>query len=124
MLFNGILAHPGHNVAEKAAERAAFMKRSPKSVRSCGSELSRRGYFEKAAARRQNMVALAKAKRGLADNVPLISRRDFADYNFTHASNKSVSFGMDETLLFDDNSSCMLQPEVTQGPYYVVSQTK
>lgn len=27
--------------------------------------------------------------------------------------------GDDETKLFVDNSSCILQPEVTQGPYYV-----
>ena len=26
---------------------------------------------------------------------------------------------MDELELFGDNSSCLLQPEVTQGPYYV-----
>lgn len=49
----------------------------------------------------------------------MLSNRDFADCNPSHASNKDVKFGDDETELFVDNSSCILQPEVTQGPYYV-----
>ena len=43
-------AHPGHDLAEEAAERAAFMKRSPNTVRSCASQLERRG-FSKATSR-------------------------------------------------------------------------
>ncbi|KAK4550299.1 hypothetical protein LTR36_003266 [Oleoguttula mirabilis] len=56
------------------------------------------------------------AKRNLVDK-PLF-RRGFAEYIISHAVS-GVSFGDDETLLFADNSSCVLQSEVTQGPYYV-----
>lgn len=38
------LGHPGHDAHEEAAERGAFLKRSPKSVRSCASQLERRGH--------------------------------------------------------------------------------
>lgn len=111
-----VFAHPGHNVREEAAERAEFVKRSPNSVRSCAPQLARRGISKAALARRQEVAQKARVKRGL--NTPLV-RRDTAAYNFTHESTKDVSYGDDETLLFEDNSSCVLQPEVTQGPYYV-----
>lgn len=109
-------AHPGHDLAEEAAERAAFMKRSPNTVRSCASQLERRGFSKAALARRQAIAQKARVKRGL--NSPLV-RRDFAAYNVSHESTSGVSYGDDETLLFQDDSTCILQPEVTQGPYYV-----
>jgi protocatechuate 3,4-dioxygenase beta subunit len=49
-------------------------------------------------------------------------RRDLADYNFSHASSLDVGMGSDERLLFADNSSCALQPETTQGPYWIDSE--
>lgn len=109
-------AHPGHDLAEEAAERAAFMKRSPSTVRSCASQLERRGASKAALARRQAIAQKARVKRGL--NSPLV-RRDFVTYNVSHESTSGVSYGDDETLLFQDDSTCILQPEVTQGPYYV-----
>ncbi|KAM0701742.1 hypothetical protein Q7P35_010651 [Cladosporium inversicolor] len=109
-------AHPGHDLAEEAAERAAFMKRSPNTVRSCAPQLERRGASKAALARRQAIAQKARVKRGL--NSPLV-RRDFAAYNVSHESTSGVTYGDDETLLFQDDSTCILQPEVTQGPYYV-----
>jgi protocatechuate 3,4-dioxygenase beta subunit len=109
-------AHPGHDLAEEAAERAAFMKRSPNTVRSCAPQLERRGASKAALARRQAVAQKARVKRGL--NSPLV-RRDFAAYNVSHESTSGVTYGDDETLLFQDDSTCILQPEVTQGPYYV-----
>ena len=68
-------AHPGHDLTEEAAERAAFMKRSPNTVRSCASQLERRGALKAALARRQAIAQKARVKRGLT--TPLV-RRDFA----------------------------------------------
>lgn len=116
MALPSVLAHPGHSVAEEAAERAEFVKRTPKSVRSCAPALARRGDLKASLARRQAMSQKARTKRGLSS--PLV-RRDFAAYNVSHESTSDVSYGGDETDLFDDNSACILQPEVTQGPYYV-----
>lgn len=113
-----VLAHPGHDHAEEAAERADFVKRSPKSVRSCDAQLARRGDLKTALARRQEMTQKARTKRGLSTSSPLV-RRDFAAYNSSHESTLDVSYGDDELSLFADNSTCILQPEVTQGPYYV-----
>lgn len=112
-----VLAHPGHNVAEEAAERAEYLSFKPRSVGSCASQLRKRGHISVALARRNQLAKYAQEKRGLTGKS--IRRRDFAQYNISHASTLDVSFGDDENLLFADNSSCLLQPEVTQGPYYV-----
>ncbi|KAF2719005.1 extracellular dioxygenase [Polychaeton citri CBS 116435] len=114
-VLNGAGAHPGHSAKQEAAERYAFMKRNPASVRSCASNLSRRGHVAQSLVRRQQFAESARAKQGL----PGISRRDFAEYNVSHASDKDFTFGDDELDFFKDNSTCILQPEVTQGPYYV-----
>lgn len=111
------LGHPGHDVHEEAAERGAFLKRSPKSVRSCASQLERRGHQSTSISRRQQMAHEARIKRDLLDQ--RLTRREIADYDFSHQSTSDITLGDDERLLFADNSTCLLQPEVTQGPYYV-----
>lgn len=112
------LGHPGHDIREEAAERREFLKRSPNTVQSCMPHLARRGHQSAALERRQLMAREIRAKRGLTDR-PL-RKRDFEEYlNTTHESNLDVSLGDDERLLFADDAATLLQPEVTQGPYYV-----
>jgi protocatechuate 3,4-dioxygenase beta subunit len=111
-----ILAHPGHDVREEAAERAAFVKRSPRAVQSCASELARRGHTIDAVKRRQELAQGIVVKR--TGGTRTLHRRDSTG-NSTHHSGEAFGLGTDETLLFADNSSCILQTEVTQGPYYV-----
>lgn len=117
LLLQGALAHPGHSVQAEAQERSQFMKRGPNSVRSCANTLQARGHLESAVKRRHAMAKQVRAKRGL--DAPILGRRDFAQYNVSHLSSKNVKYGDDETKLFSDDSSCILMPEVTQGPYYV-----
>jgi protocatechuate 3,4-dioxygenase beta subunit len=112
------LGHPGHDIREEAAERRAFLKRSPSTVRSCKPELERQGHQSASLERRQLMAHETRVKKGLTDH-PL-GKRDFRQYlDLSHNSTSGVSLGVDERLLFDDNSTCVLQPEITQGPYYV-----
>ncbi|KXT01611.1 hypothetical protein AC578_8017 [Pseudocercospora eumusae] len=120
LALNGALAHPGHNVQQEAAERGQWLQKAkPRSVRSCANELRRRGHLEASLARRQELSRHARVKRGLSNDKPLF-RRDYSSaVNESHASSLDVTKGSDETLLFADDSSCLLQPEVTQGPYYI-----
>ena len=117
LALEGVLAHPGHSAKAEALERSQFMKRGPNSVRSCAKILQERGHLDSAVDRRREMAKKVRAKRGI--DTPLLGRRDFAQYNTSHLSSKDVQYGDDETKLFTDDSSCVLMPEVTQGPYYV-----
>jgi hypothetical protein len=113
------LAHPGHSVAEEAAERGEWLQsRQPRSVRSCATNLRQRGLFEASLARRRQLVRHARMKRSLTDK-QLVGRDFSSALNTSHTSNLSVTLGADEQLLFADDSSCLLAPEVTQGPYYI-----
>lgn len=116
LLADTSFAHPGHSVSEEAAERAEFLQFKPRSVKSCSLDFYKRGHQLEAVRRRTDFANRAIRQRGLEDYV---LKRDFSEYNISHASTSGMRFGDDETLLFSDNSSCILQPEVTQGPYFV-----
>jgi hypothetical protein len=119
LTVSSVLAHPGHSVAEEAAERGEWLQsRQPRSVRSCATNLRERGLLETSLARRQQLVRHARTKRSLAGK-QLVSRDFSSALNASHTSNLSVTLGTDEQVLFADDSSCLLAPEVTQGPYYI-----
>ena len=61
-----VLAHPGHNVKEEAAERAVFLDRSTNLYAKCGKKLEIRGVEKKAAARREALAQKLRAKRSLS----------------------------------------------------------
>ena len=112
------LGHPGHDIREEAAERREFLERSTGSVRSCKPDLQSRGLHSASLERRQQMAHEARVKRGLTDR-PLKKRDFYSVLDIDHKSSSDFSLGGDERLLFDDNSTNILQPETTQGPYWV-----
>lgn len=120
------LAHPGHDVKAEAAERAAFIKRTPLESRSlghCAENLKARGYEAKNVARRQQTVEQLRRKRGIQTRSPHLNARDLDTVlNTTHHSTLDVSPSTDPHVLFQSNASCILGPDVTQGPYYVTGE--
>ncbi|KAJ6481404.1 hypothetical protein DFH09DRAFT_1107552 [Mycena vulgaris] len=91
--------------------RAKFHKVARRSLASCHEELAQRGgVYERAAESHRR-------KRGLPANVPY--KRDAASVLAT--DHKSALTGVtnntDAATLFTGNASCVLAPEVTQGPY-------
>lgn len=119
LLFTSVsLAHPGHDVAEEAAERADFLRRNPRPVRSCASKLKARGHEDAGVQCRQAVYESLLKKRNLPPKT--LITRDVATYNFSHfSSDATINNTTSAAILFVDDSSCMLQPDVTQGPYYV-----
>ncbi|KAM0558231.1 hypothetical protein ACHAPJ_004917 [Fusarium lateritium] len=111
-------AHPGHSVAQEAAERREFLssvKRS--SLAHCADKLKARGVEARNVARRSNQVSKARQKRGL-------KKRD-ADtaLNTSHnQTDQGYTENTDPATLFASINSCVLTPEVTQGPYYVAGE--
>ncbi|KAJ7074104.1 aromatic compound dioxygenase [Mycena amicta] len=100
--------------------RANFQKTARRSLASCHEELSKRGgIHERARERRQQAAAAQRRRRELPANVPF--KRDTTSVLATdHKSNLTgVTNNTAAATLFDGNSSCVLAPEVTQGPYWV-----
>lgn len=117
MAASAAVAHP-HTLSEaELAKRDAFQTVSRRSLANCQSKLrARGGVAERAIARRQALAEKARKARGLATDRPYIGKRDLDSVlNTSHASN--VTGLSSDSDPFDGNSSCVLGPEVTQGPY-------
>ncbi|KAJ7119740.1 aromatic compound dioxygenase [Mycena epipterygia] len=114
-------AHPHpHPGSVEFHRRANFHKVARRSLASCHEELSKRGgVYERAQQRRHLAAADYRQRRGLRANVPY--KRDTASVMATdHKSSLTgVTNDTDATTLFTSNASCVLAPEVTQGPYFV-----
>ncbi|MCJ1445406.1 MAG: hypothetical protein MMC23_005911 [Stictis urceolatum] len=92
--------HPGHDIRAEAIERSKYIKRSTNLYTKCGKNLEARGYGQRAIR-------------------PIPEARSFDDVlNTDHHSNVTgIDLSIDQDTVFSDNSSCMLQPEITEGLY-------
>ncbi|KAF7555190.1 hypothetical protein G7Z17_g2355 [Cylindrodendrum hubeiense] len=125
-LLGGVaIAHPGHNVAEEVAERRDFLqsvKRS--SLAHCADKLKARGVEARNMERRSALIEKARQKRGLKKRGPEkrgLTKRDLDTVlNTSHnETDQGYTLNTDPETLFSGYNSCILTPEVTQGPYYV-----
>ncbi|KAK3349510.1 Intradiol ring-cleavage dioxygenase [Lasiosphaeria hispida] len=112
-----VSAHPGHDLAAELAERKeALSQFSRKDLSHCAEKIKARGLEARAVARR-NALAAQIRKRGN------LKSRDLASLlNTTHHSSNGYTLQTPESTLFASNSSCILSPEVTEGPYYVAGE--
>ncbi|KAF4545857.1 Intradiol ring-cleavage dioxygenase [Lasiodiplodia theobromae] len=112
-----VMAHPGHNhKAEAVQRRAAVSNMSKRSLSHCQDKLAARGVEAKNVQRRHAMHQQLR-KTALA-------KRDFDTVlNTTHHSDLTgITPSTDPATLFVGNNSCILAPETTEGPYYVVGE--
>ncbi|KAK3896566.1 Intradiol ring-cleavage dioxygenase [Staphylotrichum tortipilum] len=118
-LLTGLVsAHPGHDVAQEAAERREYLQSVKRtSLTHCVEELKAQGIHARNVARRQAIVEQAREKRGLKTRS--LSSVLATDHN---KSGLGYSRNTDATTLFAGYKSCLLTPEVTQGPYYVAGE--
>ncbi|KAF5521092.1 Catechol 1,2-dioxygenase [Colletotrichum aenigma] len=118
-LLSGAIAHPGHDLTEEIAERRAFLgnvKRA--SLAHCADKLKARGVTARNVARRSAQVEKARHKRSL-------KKRDAATVLAESHNQTALGYTLetDAATLFSGNNSCVLTPEVTQGPYYVSGES-
>ncbi|KAH7396390.1 Intradiol ring-cleavage dioxygenase [Pyrenochaeta sp. MPI-SDFR-AT-0127] len=107
-----VTAHPGHDLTQEIAERAAFLSSTEYTgLDHCAEQLKARS--AEMIARRKAIVNHLRMKRGVV-------KRDFETVlNTDHHSNKAVTPDSSDEAIFGSNSSCILQPETTEGPYWV-----
>ncbi|KAK8081159.1 extracellular dioxygenase [Apiospora hydei] len=109
------LGHPGHDVREEALARRTYLENAKRTDLShCAAKLRARGHELRGVQRRQALAA-QNAKRGIVQRAP-------SDINKTHLS--TADFDQNTPLhdVFAVNASCVLSPEVTEGPYYVAGE--
>ncbi|PSS05277.1 Intradiol ring-cleavage dioxygenase [Coniella lustricola] len=117
VLLESVAAHPGHSLAEELQERRQYLSTAKvRDLSHCTAKLKARGVEARNLARREQTFAAARAKRGLTTKRSLTSVLA-TDHN---ATDLGYSLSTDETTVFASaNTSCVLTPDVTQGPYYV-----
>lgn len=121
ILAFSVMAHPGHDIKQEIAERASFISQlKTRDLSHCSAELKARGLEQAAVARRSAIAKNERKKRGISSGQPYLKARDEATVlNTTHLSTEDYDASTDESIVFAGNNSCILSPEVTQGPYYV-----
>jgi len=77
-----------------------------------------RGLDHSSVQRRAAVARAERKKRNLVASAPYLKARDEATVlNTTHLSSEAYTNATDESIVFSGNNSCILSPEVTQGPY-------
>ncbi|CAH0023484.1 unnamed protein product [Clonostachys rhizophaga] len=115
---SSVIAHPGHDVRQEAKERREFLQAAEKpSLRHCAKRWEENGLAAQNKARRSAVVEAARQKRGLDGK----KKRDLDGILSTshNMTDQHYSPNTDAATLFAGINSCVLTPEVTQGPYYV-----
>ncbi|KAK3315366.1 Intradiol ring-cleavage dioxygenase [Apodospora peruviana] len=110
-----VMAHPGHDIRAEAAElRETLGMMARADLSHCAEKIKARGLEVRAIARRTELASRLAKKSGI------IAGRDFGTVLKTsHHSNESYTLKTPASELFGSNNSCILSPEVTEGPYYV-----
>lgn len=109
-------AHPNSHHAVKTEEQLAarklFVANGKRLLEQCSKSEAGRKLMDKAATRRAAMYENIQAER---------RRLDLAtDLSTDHESSLTgLTSSVDPSTLFGDEVACLLEPEVTSGPYYV-----
>ncbi|GAP89515.1 putative extracellular dioxygenase [Rosellinia necatrix] len=107
-----VVAHPGEDHHDEVLARRDFISNVKRSDLShCAAKMKARG-IEKRAMMRRRALADARSKRG-------ILARELSDINKSHLSDADYDLETPLDVIFSSNASCLMSPEVTEGPYYV-----
>jgi hypothetical protein len=149
-LTGSISAHPGEHHDHQAIKREIryrdqMASAAKRSIDGCSNSLKARELSARSAARRAEVARDLRQKRNIKSSKsklrltspgtdklskePKKFRRDLAiletyeaiDHNATTLHNYITA--TPETTIFSANTSCILTPEVTDGPYYVTGES-
>lgn len=106
-----VAAHLGYNhEAEQAIRREALRNNEVKSLSHCSEKMHAQGLSQRQETRRMELVRMLKLAHGL-------EARDLSDLNKNHHSSENYTVETNPSMLFVSNNSCVLSPEVMEGPY-------
>lgn len=102
--------HPGHDHSAEAAVRRDYFQHARSDLSHCTEHLKARGHVNAQIARRQELLRSLRLSQGL-------EARDPSDLNKSHESHEDYSLHTPPQAIFDSYNSCILSPEVIEGPY-------
>lgn len=132
-----VQAHPGHDVQTEAIERAVALK-GRRGLAHCADTFNARGLESRNIMRRDHAVQQIRRRKAVRSEskplllprsnaniqvsnkgteAPSLMDRDLGSLNTSHHSSLDVDFQTDPDVLFSSNGTCILTPDVTQGPY-------
>ncbi|KAK6535673.1 hypothetical protein TWF694_002126 [Orbilia ellipsospora] len=120
--ITSVLTH-GDESYEAIQKRNQFI--SSRSLAACRDNEDAKALFERSFKRRQDLVNLIRMDRGLdprtLEDSHRIAKRDFDSVSKINHNDtfSGAAFDTDSSVLFGGNTSCLLVPEVTEGPYFV-----
>ncbi|KAF8187117.1 Intradiol ring-cleavage dioxygenase [Pholiota molesta] len=123
-ILQGISGHPGehkHLNPNEVLVRRQFLQEARGSIARCRrSALNDSLTNEKAIQRRKEMARTLRARRGLPLDMPW-AKRDFETVLATDHASERTGLGAHppDQEVFPGGVACVLQPEVTVGPYWV-----
>ncbi|KAK3317317.1 Intradiol ring-cleavage dioxygenase [Cercophora scortea] len=110
-----VAAHPGHDHEAEARNLESLIDRMPRrDLSHCAEIIKRSGMEARSIARREELAAQLMKKRGLTGRATPI--------NTSHKSTKGYTLSTPYSTIFATNNTCVLSPEVTEGPYYVAGE--
>ncbi|KAG6361767.1 hypothetical protein INS49_009995 [Diaporthe citri] len=107
-------AHHNHDIKREQAMRRTLLEHTKKDLSHCVAKIRRNGLEARNVKRRADQAAALIEKKGLMKGV-----RDLSALNTSHLSGEDYTLDTPEETIFASNGSCVLSPEVTEGPYYV-----
>lgn len=126
------LAHPGEHhdnehIRREIEVRDLTAAHGARALSQCANSATARRMKQRSVQRRADIVEKLRAERGIKAN-PKKYRRDLAALQEWETVNHNMTGTYDYDMftaletVFDANTSCVLAPEVTDGPYYVVGE--
>ncbi|KAK5788158.1 hypothetical protein VI817_009116 [Penicillium citrinum] len=127
-LAASVVAHPGekhdpHTLKRDIHARDVMAAAGKRSLGGCESTLQARELAKRNVARRAHTVQKLRQKRGITTapqkyrrNLAALEKWEAIDHNRTDAYQHGM---MNPESIFGANTSCILTPTVTDGPYYV-----
>ncbi|KAK4443624.1 Intradiol ring-cleavage dioxygenase [Podospora aff. communis PSN243] len=116
LAVTGVPAHPGEDISKEIADPEAMLKQlSHRSLNHCVDKIKGSALEARSIARRHELAASIMKKGGLV-------ARDDEPIDKSHKSDAGYTMDTPITEIFGSNASCVLAPEVTEGPYYVTGE--
>ncbi|KAK1772056.1 Intradiol ring-cleavage dioxygenase [Phialemonium atrogriseum] len=116
LVIAGVSGHPGHNIAEEVAVRRDFLSRNRNDLSHCTNRMRSRGLEQRSIERRATLATKLFKRDGL-------QVRQISSLKKPHKSTKNYTIDTDAAVVFSGNKSCVLNPEATEGPYYVAGES-